>query len=273
MSTRLLLRPLVEADVPRVSNLPPEDWHFDFSELLRLHLNKTYFYPVVGESKGEVVAVGHGIQSGETGWLGNIIVAPGHRRQGFGATLTTALIEILRSAGCRRQLLIATRQGEPVYAKLGFRVTGQYVFFKPRALTNLAPHPNISALKDSDLPMVLRLDHSATSENRAGLLSRFLSEGVAYRSKGGEEIRGFCLPRFGAGLVVAKDRAAGEALLLFKHGSRQQGAVVPEDNSLAVTFFETHGFEESMRAPRMVLGADDPWLPRMIWSRAAGYCG
>lgn len=273
MKNGMQIRPLNEADIAKVSDFPPSDWHFDFSELLQLHLNAPYFFPVVGEIESGIVAVGHGIRNGDTGWLGNIIVPAEYRRLGYGASITAALVDVLREAGCQRQLLIATQMGQPVYAKLGFRVSGHYSFLKGGPLDYRVPDPNILPIGDWDRFELLHMDRQSVSEDRASLISPFFSGGFVYRKSGTDDIRGYFLPRLGAGLVVAVDSEAGEALLRFKHAKAESSAVVPDGNVDALAFLRAQGFTELMQAPRMVLGLDLDWHPSRIWSRAAGYCG
>jgi len=217
--------------------------------------------------------VGQGIRNGDTGWLGNIIVPEQHRRLGHGFALTAALVDTLRAEGCQRQLLIATQMGEPVYAKLGFRVTGHYAFFNRWRGESQDPEPGIVPLEPGDREAMLLLDRQSVSEDRSDLISPFFDDGFGYRESRESPLRGYFLPRFGAGLVVAVDRRAGEALLRFKHGRMEAGAVVPEGNPEALAFLLGQGCVQSARAPRMALGDDQGWQPGQVWSRAAGYCG
>ncbi|MBI4912034.1 MAG: GNAT family N-acetyltransferase [Acidobacteria bacterium] len=273
MSGLLRIRPLVESDLPLVGHFPPPEWNFSFQDLLRRHLGRSYFIPLVGECGGEVAAVGHGLSHGDTGWLGNIIVSEGHRRKGFGLALTSALMERLRHAGCRRQVLIATSMGEPLYARLGFRVTGRYTFFKAWRMDGPGAVPGVRPLCAGDEAELLRLDRQATGEDRAALLSGFLLGGFAHRLHPKGDLGGFYLPGLGAGLVVARDREAGEALLRFKHMDQEAGSVIPEDNREARDFLLGLGCLETGTAPRMELGTELAWRPGMVWSRGAGWCG
>ncbi len=63
------------------------------------------------------------------------------------------------------------------------------------------------------------------------------------------------------------------ALLRFKLGLGSQGIVLPEANSIAIGFLQERGFQETARAPRMVLGADVDWHPTQVFSRGSGYSG
>jgi len=59
------------------------------------------------------------------GYVWGVYVEPAHRRRGVAASLTRAAIDHLEAAGCTRVRLHASRQGEPVYRRLGFRGTNE----------------------------------------------------------------------------------------------------------------------------------------------------
>jgi GNAT superfamily N-acetyltransferase len=72
--------------------------------------------------EGDVVAVGSGIAYGHLGFVGNMVVAEGHRRAGLGTAILAEVIAFLEGRGCRRLELYATAQGRPLYERHGFRL-------------------------------------------------------------------------------------------------------------------------------------------------------
>ena len=71
-----------------------------------------------------VVGVGSGISYGLLGFVGNMVVAEGHRRRGIGAAILETVIEFLEDErGCQRLELFATESGRPLYARYGFALT------------------------------------------------------------------------------------------------------------------------------------------------------
>lgn len=70
--------------------------------------------------------VGHSTLSvsGHTAGIFDVGVVPGRRRSGIGAAMMWVVIEQARQAGCRRAVVNATGEGEPLYARLGFRSHG-----------------------------------------------------------------------------------------------------------------------------------------------------
>lgn len=58
--------------------------------------------------------------SGKCAFLMNVYTAPGHRRRGIAARIVEKLVEDARARGVGSILLEATREGAPLYRKLGF---------------------------------------------------------------------------------------------------------------------------------------------------------
>jgi GNAT superfamily N-acetyltransferase len=265
------LRDLEMGDIPGLEWFAPEEWHIDLDAVLLQHFGRPYFHGRVAADERGVVAVGQGIVTGDAGWVGNIIVRPEARRRGLGSRLTQDLIERLRTAGCRTLLLVATGSGEPVYLRLGFRRTGEYVFLR---VPRLPPPPagSLRRLRPPDGDEVLKLDRLATGESRAELLGPHFGTGWGHVAASGS-LDGYFLPSLGAGLVAASLPAAGLDLLAFKHAFFPGDAVVPAANTWALRFLAAHGAEETSRAPRMALGDDLAWRPEWVFARGAGYCG
>ena len=264
-------RDLEIRDVPKLAAFAPAEWQVALDAVLLQHIGRAYFHARVITAAEGIAAVGHGISTGSTGWIGNIIVRPDARNRGLGSRITADLIEVLRSRRCSTLLLIATQLGEPVYRKLGFRVTGEYVFLRMPALAPMAD-PSIRRLQLSDEDEVCNLDAAATGESRRELLEPHIGSGWGHVGPGGA-LDGFFLPSFGGGFVMASQPTAGLALLRFKHGLYPNSNVVPAGNRAALEFLRTHGAEETARAPRMAWGDDSAWRQEMIFGRAAGYCG
>ncbi len=58
--------------------------------------------------------------TGKCAFLMNIYTAPAHRRKGIAARIVQSLIEDAKARGVGSILLEATREGAPLYRKLGF---------------------------------------------------------------------------------------------------------------------------------------------------------
>ena len=130
MTDTVTIRPITEAGFAQVKDLPPPEWGTDLPGFLRLHHGRPYFRAWVVERDGQIIAFGNSLRNGITGWLGNILVAPQARGCGIGTAMTRHLMDDLRRQGCRHLLRVATPLGEPIYARLGFRVTRRCAFYR-----------------------------------------------------------------------------------------------------------------------------------------------
>lgn len=266
-----MLRDLELSDIPKLEAFAPKEWNMALDALFLKHFGRSYFHSRVWAEPDGILAVGQGIVNGATGWIGNIIVRPEARKRGLGSRMTQDVIDLLRARGCSTLLLIATELGEPVYHKLGFRKTGEYVFLQlPRLLWTSTT--SVRRLKQSEADAVFKLDAFASGEARSALLAPDVDAGWAHVDPDGA-LDGFFLPTFGAGLIIAIRPSAGLALQAFKHTFYPGAAVVPTGNDAALHFLVEHGAIETARAPRMAFGPEVSWKEEYIFARGAGYCG
>ncbi len=267
----LKIRPIASSEIPLLKEFAPPDWKSDISAIFAFHFGQLYFHPLVADLDGKVVGCAEGLLNGDTGWLGNIIVLPDFRGRGIGQALTAGLVDFFRSRGCAHQLLVATAMGEPVYTKLGFEACSKYVFLKRKTAAANADPSGVREYAPQDYAALIALDRTASAEERQPFLGRFLPGAWVHSTDG--TLDGFYLPALGNGLIVAADTRAGLELLQYRAAVGPENAVVPEANAAALKFLQENGFEETRRAPRMALGGDVDWKPRMVYQRGAGYCG
>lgn len=258
------------SDLESMRYLQPSGWD-DITLYFRFYCLHTFCHPVVVVQNGEIIGVATGIVNGATGWLAHIIVSENHRQQGIGYRLTQHIMNYLYQQGCKTQLLIATEMGEPVYRKCGFKTVSQYIFFRGPQLQMDDQFPDIRALEPADLPDILELDQLITGEHRQNMIANFLSNGWVYSVNG--VIKGYFLPEFGEGMIIASDVETGIALLKFKLVQGAGKAVLPVENRKGIQLLETVGYHRFNIAPRMVLGEDVRWRPDLIFSRAGGFYG
>jgi hypothetical protein len=88
-----------------------------------------------------------------------------------------------------------------------------------------------------------------------------------------EKVKGYYLPDFGQGLIVADDETVGLELLRYKIHKGARLICIPENNKEAVQFLESLGFYRASVAPRMYLGEELKWNQEKIYSRGGGYIG
>lgn len=234
--------------------------------------------PLVGVDGNRLVATGLGTANGSVGWLGAIAVEAELRRRGFGRAMTDELTRRLRAAGCETLSLEATEAGRPMYERMGFRLVSSYHQLQADHLPE-EPVPPSGArarrLEPADLPNLLALDRQATGEDRSAPLAALAESGGwvledEAPARGG--LRGFLLPAERAyGAIVAPRFEDGLFLLnLHRH-------IVPADSHVRAGIAHEHvpawrelrarGWQETWRAPRMLLGPDIAWQPTWIWGQ------
>ena len=83
--------------------------------------------PVSGTLQGYLLGFTHPtfFANGPVGWVEEIAVRPGCRRQGLGATLMAAFEDAARVEGCRISAL-ATRRAASFYRALGYTANAEY---------------------------------------------------------------------------------------------------------------------------------------------------
>mgnify|MGYP003633636072 CR=1 FL=1 len=116
------------------------------------------------------------------------------------------------------------------------------------------------------------LDNLANGENRTHLIDKYYKTGFGYFNSD-NDLLGFYLPDFGRGLVLSNDTKAGVELLKLKHSKKEIRTLLPIDNNAGIDFFKTSGLKKGYKCSRMILGKQNKWNPKYIYSYGSGYCG
>jgi GNAT superfamily N-acetyltransferase len=199
--------------------------------------------------------------------VGMMLVAEKYGRQGLGRRL---MVHLLDQAGQATVFLTATRYGQPLYAKLGFRVTGGSATFLGRFRpddTAPAAADSTRPAREDDLPALLRIDRPAFGADREYLLRRLFTFTGQLRvlERAGQPV-GYAgtWPNDGTdviGPLVAPDLEAAQALIA-SVARRAADAVRldfdPERLALAA-WVRSHGLAIVNETAFMVHG--DPWPP------------
>jgi len=269
----LKIRPVKSNELPHLKDFAPQEWNSNISQRFAFYFGQPYFHPIVAELAGEIVGCANGLLNETVGWLGNIIVLPEYRGQGFGSALTAELVEYFRQQGCKSQLLVATKLGEPVYARLGFTVSSTYTFLRSEKTIPARATPHVRRATPEDFEAIRALDQEITGEERTGFLERFLAGGWVFQADALEPVTGFFLPDLESGPILARGTMAGLELLQYKLGLGCTFVVVPTSNQPALDFLLSAGFQVENTAPRMTLGTELEWIPEGVFSRGGGFCG
>ncbi len=258
-------------EIPLVRDFPPPDWNLDLSKVYRFHFSEKYFYGSIALIGDEIAGTGMVIFNRDIAWLGTIIVKEKFRNKGIGKAITEHLIDRAKDNGARNIILVASSLGLPVYERIGFRQSMNYLIFNNGTFGNYHTSNSILKIDKEDLSSILSLDKEASGENRKMLIEKTYLNGFKYVSD--KRITGYYLPEFGKGLIVAVDKLSGLELMKFKYSIDKSRIVVPESNKIAIDFLLSHGFSESLKVPRMYLGTEALWKPEMIFCRGSGYLG
>lgn len=267
-----MIRELEESDIKGLNNLPPIDWKFDYESFVKSFIEDDFFYAFVIIQDELIVGTGNAILKEKVGWLANIIVYENYRGKGLGYKMTKFLVDFLNDKGCETQLLIATELGEAVYQKVGFRKIMEYQCFDSEVDMDFNYTNSIRELKKSDLESIYKLDKDTNGENRTHLIDKYFGTGTGYFNND-NELLGFYLPHLGRGLVLSKDSKAGIELLKLKHTKQGTRTLLPIDNEDGVNFLESYGLKKGVKWSRMILGKENKWKPKYIYSYGGGYCG
>lgn len=267
------IQPLQSSDLEQIPRFQPLGWN-NVAALFRLHFGWEYFYPIKAVLNGEMVGIGELMLTPDTAWLGNIVVHPAFRGKGIGKLLTQHLMDEARKRGKKRQLLLATIEGAPLYEKLGFLFEDEYHFFKKepefKGLQDI-PH-NTHLYREAYFEAILELDARATGEDRSDILRRFLSTSHVYLHDN-QVLEGFYMPALGDGLIVATTPTAGRSLLRLREMQGKFFITIPTQNEDALAFIQENGYTSYRKAILMRIGDMKTWQPEMIYSRVGGYLG
>nr|WP_284040284.1 GNAT family N-acetyltransferase [Sphingobacterium sp. lm-10] len=254
-----------------VGELQPDGWAVITDNFIQ-YINSDFSFPIKATIDDNIVGLGNLVIFPGSAWLTHIIVAPEHQGEGIGSTIVDRLLEHAQQANIPSVALMASEMGEPIYAKAGFKVIGEYSEFKKlRENEPLPGNTSILPYSPSYRRHILKLDEIITGENREDLLSPYLENSMVFMKE--EKITGYHIPFLGEGPIYALDVEAGISLMEL-HYSLTNKAVVPSQNADAIAYLKKQGFEHvGLNGKRMVWGADIAWNPSQVFGRINGAYG
>lgn len=185
-----------------------------------------------------------------------IIVAQSERGQGLGRKVMEAVLD--KSAD-RELRLIATKEGLPLYEKLGFKAEGYISQCQGNTCAVAPPVSDVYSASDADINDIIQFDTRYTAADRSGLL-RWLAQNatLAVMRAGGGEITSYAAHRrFGRGHVIGPILApcAAQAKDLIQHFAaplRDSFLRIDTDTSLdLVPWLESIGIARTGTGVRM----------------------
>ncbi|MDB5283763.1 MAG: hypothetical protein JWO06_2838 [Bacteroidota bacterium] len=260
----MTVAPLTYDDIDEAVSIQPPEWNIMPS--LNMYLKSPVCFPIKICIEGKIVGIGTSIKHRNSAWLAHIIVHPAHRNKGIGTLVTEALLDGL---SCDTVSLVATKEGEPIYRKLGFKPENIYVVFKGA---------NIEASQSShSIPYdegykseLLDMDRKVSGEDRNGILINCLATSRLFVRE--NKLEAFYLPDLNEGLIIAEKPEAGLELLKLRL-SKIEGVILPEQNDIGIEFLRGNGYAETSRRQRMTKGKRLDWQPDKIFARIGGNLG
>jgi len=220
----------------------------------------------VVEAGGERVGLATTTRFAATGWIGNLIVVPAHRRGGLGSRLFAHCLESLRAAGVATVRLEADPPGVNIYRRFGFVDEFTSLRFRREGPASGGAE-GVIRLDAAAQPALARCDRTAFGDDRARFLGLLLERAeAAFGVTGSDGLAGYALvmPTLGGlhvGPVVADAPAMAADLLracLAAAAGRLVTIDVPEPNRSAVACVRGLGFTETAPCLRMVRGVAQP---------------
>jgi GNAT superfamily N-acetyltransferase len=144
-------------------------WEFDF--LLEQFPRGCLTAREGGEAVGFVTSIKHDV----SGWIGNLIVRPGFRERGIGSVLMGNALDVLTEAGAETVWLTASRQGKPIYERLGFSEVDVINRWVGKGLWNDVGNRNVG-----DFSAILETDRAGWGDRRESLIAAVLERGRLY---------------------------------------------------------------------------------------------
>ncbi|MEH0074598.1 GNAT family N-acetyltransferase [Pannonibacter sp. Pt2] len=176
----------------------------------------------VAIENGEVVATALTTPFGDAATINMIIVDGRMRGRGLGRKMMTSVMSMLEPKQWR---LVATKDGLPLYEKLGFRAVGeifqhQGIAQAPEQAPALAAEgtDGLHLANPGDAAVLAQLDKAATGMDRMALINALLQLGKIFTIRENGQITAYAALRpFGrgevAGPVIARDTDQARMLL------------------------------------------------------------
>lgn len=152
-----------------------ENWQVPLFEQ-RLFQEQWYSYFFALRSNGAVRGFASAVPYPESGWIGNLLVDPECRGQGYGSTLFDFALDFLRQQRVPRIWLTASESGLPLYQRRGFVAIDRVERWQGRGLggQEVQSSPALEELTS--------LDRFCWGESREPLLAAVAAEGESCRS-------------------------------------------------------------------------------------------
>ncbi len=262
--------PVKHKDIDELKEFQPDDWP-DIIPVMKYYIDADFCHPIKYIVNEKILGIGTSIDFQKTVWLAHIIVHPEYRKQGIGYRIVNELTRTYGYGRVSSILLIASKDGEKLYTRVGFRKITDYLFYKRvKTWPGYEQSKYIVPYEDTHRDSLILLDKEISGEDRSPLLNDFIDKAYVYIYR--NKIKGYYFPGLGEGTIIAKEKKAGIELMKYKYAQVDK-VVIPAENKTAGEFLKKNGFALTSEGARMVLGSDIPWQPKKIFSRIGGNFG
>jgi GNAT superfamily N-acetyltransferase len=232
----------------------------DFRRMLLYEPRGCFLASVDGVNVGMV----NSTRYGSVGWIGNLVVHPGHRGGGIGAALMIRAIEHLTDSGAASIRLDAVEKAIPLYERLGFKA--EHLSLRFNGLGMAFDAPDVEEMNSINLESALDIDARYFGADRERMLRRVFEDFPDYCFVASEEgvVRGYIMAKRGESNVrigpwVCEPSRAELARSLLRRlmdvtAGEKLWIGVPEGNRASVEILTAHGFSSLPSSLRMCYG-------------------
>lgn len=218
------------------------------------------------------VGVGGATHHASFSYIGMLGVLPSMQGRGIGRAIMEALLQRVQQRGRPTVLLDASKDGKPLYLRLGFVEDDQAIFLQQNETVQAmqsAHNATISHVREADLPALVAFDASLFGSARATVLASYLVDDprrafVARDASG--SITGFLIaqphmlgPWMAVNVEVAEQLLQHALALPFQ---QRPAVIIPAINRSAAQLLQRYGFEQDRVLAHMRLGPTVPGRDR-----------
>ena len=249
-----------------------DSWEFDF--LLAA-------FPAgclcVRNESGAGVAFVTSVPYERSGWIGNLIVAAHHRGQGIGEALFLRALQVLREAGADTVWLTASKQGQSLYGKHGFKVIDTINRWSGTGRQRHQEHSPLTGRDCSEMS-VGPIDCRVWGDRRDVLLAATIRRGILLNNRSGFLVMQPCGAATQLGPFSALEGKGAETLFDAALCTVPGGVTVyldaPASNRSALRLFNRHRMRIAGTTELMYAGKRPDFHPEYLYGLATmGSCG
>jgi ribosomal protein S18 acetylase RimI-like enzyme len=226
-----------------------------------------------GEYAGFVTSLRHE----RSGWIGNLIVEGTYRGQGIGESLFVSALEVLRADGVETVWLTASKSGQALYEKHGFRSVDTMVRW-----VGTGRHRHAGASSPGDMAdlnsTIAGFDSRAWGDRRDSLLAATVGRGELLIEEAGFAVIQPCGGASQLGPFNALDSGTAERILDEALRKIQPASLLyldsPASNRAALRLFNRRKLKISGTNLLMYAGVRPEYRPELLYGLATmGSCG